>query len=209
MNSWDIRKPMRTLCLCLLSITIVGALTSCASNIAKVPASWSKNAQPPAQGCTDLSGIYRNKGIDAPDNKDKDNHKNYPQYLSDFLVSGTLVAGRKHKWVTHIELVGVKQGELTAFIKKQDKTIDTEVLKQGQDFTCTPNGIEITSSYTKIYEIGGGFGKRTTTLTLNKSINDSIVITAQEKEIGAMIAVIPFSDEVIQYYKFPAMGTMP
>jgi len=209
MNSWDIRKTMHTLCLCLLSIALLGTLTSCTSNLAKLPETWSKNTQIPMGDCTDISGIYRNKGIDAPDNKDKDTHQKYPQYLSEFLVKDSLVNGRKHKWVTHIKLVGVKQGKLTAFIKKQDENIHTEVLKQGQDFSCTPNGIEITSSYTQIYEIGGGFGKKTTTLTLKKSIDDSLVITAREKEKGLGLSVIPFTDEVIQHYKFPALSTMP
>jgi len=188
---------------------MVSTLTACSSNISTLPALWLKNIETTAQSCTDISGIYYNKGIDAPDNKDKDVHQKHPQYLSAFLVRDTLVNGRKHKWITHIKLFGVKQGKLTAFIKKQDKTIHTEVLKQGQDFTCTPNGIEIKSSYSQVYGVGGGFGKKTTTLSLKKSIDDSLVITAREKEIGVIIAVIPFSDEVIQHFKFPVMNTMP
>jgi len=201
-NSQSIRKTIRTLGMCLLSITILGALTSCTSNIAKLPETWSKNTPIPAGDCADISGTYRNAGLGAPDNKDKLTH---PQYLSDFLVKDTLVNGRKHKWVTHIELVGVKQGKLTAFFKKQDETIHSEELQQGQDFACTANGIEFTSHYTQLYNIGGGIGWQTTTLACTKTIDGSLVIRKQKKEKGLSLVIIPFTDEVIQYFRFPAM----
>jgi len=186
-------------------------MASCSTQVAKPPTSWAKPKPVREESCPDISGVYRNQGIDAPDNKDNDIHKKYPQYLSDFLVSGNLVNGRKHKWITHVELVGVKQGQLVAIIKKQDKTIYTETLVQGQNFICTPNCIEITiRSYTQVYDTGGA-GKRTNIVVLNKSNDDSLLVREDENENGLAVLIlipIPFATSATQYYRFPPMDEL-
>lgn len=187
-------------------IFMTGMLTSCTSNHADAPTSWDGENSITAQGCADISGIYRNLGEDAPKNKDKDIHRKYPQYLSEFFIP-LLVNGRKHRWITHVEISGVHRGELVLVFKKRDKTIDKLILKEKKDLSCTAQGIEIKETSAMHYNIASLGDIRTNTLVLSRGRDASLLVEEIEKEKGVAMLIlvpVPYATSTIQYYRFPS-----
>lgn len=195
----------------ILHWILIGSLTSCAtSNVATYPDSWAEPVTKSKDACPDIAGEFENKAIDAPSNEQYRFHQNHPVFLSDFLTSGLLLDGYKHKWITKVKLSKIKEGRMTAQFYKIDKIIHSKSFTLEKDFICTEKSIVFESSYTKIYEIGGGIGRRVTKLILSKNKGGALLLTEDfsESGIASVLIPIPSSQKKVSMYRFNNIGKM-
>lgn len=195
-----------------LLVLLTGLLFSCTSSrIATYPDSWAEPEPVSQDGCADLSGRYENRAIDAPDNENAQRHQTHPRFLSEFLVARLLVNGYKHEWITTVRFARSGEENLSVDYFKQDKIIFSDTLEKNGDFSCTPDGVVFESSYTKIYEVGGGVGKRVTRLIFFKARDGSLMLTEDfsEKGIASVLLPIPGSEKKVSRYRFPAVEANP
>jgi len=195
----------------LLLVILIGMLTSCASsNVATYPDSWAEPVTAFKDACPDISGEFENKAIDAQSNERYDEHQKHPEFLSDFLTTGRLLNGYKHKWITKVKLSKVENGKLTAQFYKTDKIIFSKSFSLTKDFICTDKGIVFEYSYNKAYEIGGG-GHRTMQKVLSKTQDGSLVLQDSFIETGLalpLLVPVPFRNKNVSIYKFNHIGAV-
>jgi len=187
--------------MCFIFISVY--LLSCShQQISHLPQSWIPSTADKKQTCLDISGIYANKGIGAPENEPKRLHV----YLSDFIVSYKLEDGLKDRWITHMQVIQDKN-TLTFLLIKKDEVVQSMELKQGEGYTCSTDSIAFKpSSYSRTYKIGGG-GNETTYLFLQKLKDQSLLLKKIETDKGLLLPLlipVPYSIKTALFYKFPA-----
>jgi len=195
----------------LLHLILIGLLTSCASsNVATYPDSWAEPVTAFKDACPDISGDFENRAIDAPSNEQYGFHQDHPLFLSDFLTNDLLLNGYKHKWITTVGLSKIKDGRTTARFYKIGNIVHSKSFTLGKDFICTEKGIVLESSYTKLYEIGGGIGRRVTKFILSKNKSGALLLTEEFSESGvvSVLAPVPSSQKKVSIYKFNHIGAI-
>ncbi len=179
-------------------------LASCASKIAKVPQDWPKAVKGDDNNtCINLSGLYINKSIEAPDNYERKFHEKnqkWAAYLSGFLIPYIPTRGFvEHQWADIVELKGVIDNQLEVIMWKNDKQIYRNVLNDKKDFTCSARNLIIKSHYSPDNMMG--ISERFTTIELSRGYDGSILAELHESELGTVI-LIPYWDKKVQRYLF-------
>jgi hypothetical protein len=178
-------------------------LASCASNVAQAPQEWGKAEKIPTNTCVNLSGTYINRAIEAPDNEYKSFHEENPRwsvFLSELLVP--YIPSRdfvKHNWADTVKLNGIHHQKLEVILKKNGKSIFKKTLNEYEDFECSEDGVIIKTNRNSPNMMGitESFYK----ITVTKAIDGSILASNQKRDIGTII-VIPYTEKLIQRYKF-------
>ncbi len=184
----------------ILLIFISGLLTSCANHISKPPSSWDVSDKSISEKtCSDISGVYQNRGIEAPDNNSGIDRTKYPKYLSEYFAI-LRVNGFEHRWITHLKLTPMYQGKFKVVFKQKDKTIATKTMIKMKDFTCTPQGIRMSTSGTSATVYGPEY--RSNEKFYYKATDGSLIVKDSHSEAG-VFAVIPYGGTTTEFYKFP------
>ena len=192
-----INQLFSVIILCLL-------LASCASTIAKTPKDWPESAKDNGKNtCIDLSGVYVNKAIEAPDNYERKFHQKnqrWAVYLSGLMIP--FIPTRdfvEHQWADTVELKGVIDNQLEIVMWKRDKPIYRTVINDKKDFTCSARSLIIKSHYGPDNMMG--ISEKFTAIELSKGYDGSILAEFHEDELGVII-VIPYWDKKTQRYLF-------
>ena len=183
-----------------ISILLISSLITSCTQISKPPSSWETSAKPGSeQTCGDISGIYQNKGIAAPDNSSDIDRLKHPKYLSEYFAIFR-VNGFEHRWITHLELTPINQGQFKIVFKQNDRIVDTKTMREKKDFTCTPRGIKIAEKKMPSNPYGPEFVSNEQ--ILYKAADGSLIVKDSHSEAG-VFAVVPYGGTMTQFYKFP------
>ena len=198
-NSGYIKKTFPSFWVHICMLIVSTLIVSC-SQISKLPASWEvseKNGSDPY--CRDISGIYLNKGVASPGNKSGVDRMRYPKYLSEYF-SILRVNGFEHRWITHLEIMSMRKGEIKVVFKQNDRVIDTKTMHEKKDFACVPQGLKISDSLMPSSPYGPEY-------VLNEQIfykvsDGSLIVKDIHSEAG-VFALIPYGGTMTEYYRFP------
>ena len=184
-----------------ISILLISSLITSCTQISKPPISWEASERNGSvQVCGDISGVYQNKGIAAPDNKSDIDRTKYPKYLSEYF-SVYRVNGFEHRWITHLELTPVTNDEFKVVFKQNDRIIDTKPLHRKKDFICTSQGIKMIKNESPVTPYGPEFTSDKN--TMYKIADGSLILNESHSEVG-IFGVIPYAGTTVKVFKFPA-----
>ena len=183
-----------------ICILIIASLIASCSQISKPPVSWEVGEKAGSgQGCGDISGVYQNKGIAAPDNNSDIDRLKHPKYLSEYFEI-LRVNGFEHRWITNLEFTSISQGRIKVVFKQNDRVIDTRIMHEKKDYTCAPRGIKMTDSLMPSNPYGPEYVSNEQ--ILYRVADRSLIVKDSHSEIG-VFAVIPYGGKTTEYYRFP------
>ncbi len=184
-----------------ISILLISSLITSCTQISKPPTSWEASEKTGSERvCGDISGIYQNKGIAAPNNKSDIDRTKHPKYLSEYF-SVYRVNGFEQRWVTHLELTPVTNDEFKVVFKQNDRIIDTKTLHRKKDFMCTSQGITLIKDESPVTPYGPEFSSYKN--TMYKIADGSLILNESHSEAG-VFGVIPYAGTTVKVFKFPA-----
>ena len=182
----------------ILLFLISGLLTSCTNHMSKPPSSWDASDKSISEKtCSDISGVYQNRG-GAPDNNSGIDRTKYPKYLSEYFAI-LRVNGFEHRWITHLKLSPINHGEFKVIFKQKDKTIATKTMIEMKDFTCTPQGIKMSTSGTSATVYGPEY--RSDEKFFYKATDGYLIVKDSRSKAG-IFAIIPYGEVTQEFYRF-------
>ena len=180
-------------------------LASCASAPVKRPEGWPDIVRRgDGDGCIDLSGLYVNKAIEAPDNHERTFHESnqrWAVYLSGLLIP--YIPTREfveHRWADTVELRSVENENLEVVMWRGDKAIYRAALhEEEEDFMCSADSLIVRSRYSPDNMMG--ISEVFITIELHRGSDGSILADSRENELGTII-VVPYWGKKVQSYLF-------
>lgn len=160
-------------------------LSGCVHSHERYPVEWGAPPSPPAEGCRQIEGRYRDRGESAAEPGDP----------------GSLAAlfGEEGHGATHVSFSMPTDEVLEVTVRAGTEPVLTKTLKRGKHFSCEGGRLRLSGWNFTEGNVVFGVGRTTRSFTAS---DDHLVAEVKETGGGIVFIVIPLGYSESRWYRF-------